>query len=69
MRHIIIKQTKKTLSEGPSAHPRPLHISKMAKVYIVKWSQNLIFDARSSISGLTKVLIRECETGIFLYFW
>ena len=47
---------KKVLSDGILANLRPLYISNMPKVSIVKWSQNWIFVARSAISGIPKFL-------------
>ena len=37
------KYAQKTLSDGIFANLRPLYNSNMAKVYIVKWSHDLIF--------------------------
>ena len=47
---------EKALSVGPSAILRPLCISNMAKVYIIKWSQNSYWVAKSPTSGLPKDL-------------
>ena len=42
---------KKALSDGPSENLRPLYNSNVAKVLMVKWSQILVFLARSPVSG------------------
>ena len=42
---------KKAFCDGPSANPRPLHNSNVEKVFIVKWSQILIFADKSPVSG------------------
>ena len=44
------------LSVGPSEILGPLYISNVERVYIGKWSQNLICIARSPISGIPKGL-------------
>ena len=44
---------KNTLSDGFFVNPRPLYNSNMAKVYIVKWSQNMIFVDGNFFSGPT----------------
>ena len=43
---------KKTLSAGILANPRPHYNSNVAKVYIVKWSQNWIFVDGNLFFGL-----------------
>ena len=45
----------KTLSGGPNAILIPLYNSNLAKVYIVKWSQNLNVVTRNSVSGIPKL--------------
>ena len=45
---------KKALSDGPNTILRPLYNSNVAKVNIVKWSQNNIFVASSSVSRIPK---------------
>ena len=46
----------KGLSDGPSGNLRPLINRNVEKVYIVKWSQDLISTARSSISGIPRIV-------------
>ena len=43
---------RKALSEGPRAFLRPLYNSNVAKVSIVKWSQNLIWAYGSGVFGI-----------------
>ena len=62
------KYPKKTLSDSPREILRPLYNSNMAKVPIVKWSQNCIFVDRNSISGSPQVLKNAYKTGIFKKF-
>ena len=45
---------RKVLSDSPGAVMRPLYNSIVAKVSIVKWSQNLIYVAGSPVLGLPK---------------
>ena len=45
----------KALSVGSSTNMRPLYNSNMAKVSVVKWSQNMNFVTRSSVFGTPKL--------------
>ena len=47
---------KKALFDGPSENLRPLYNINLAKVPIVKMSQILTSTARSSISGIPKIV-------------
>ena len=60
-----INIAKKAFSDGPNAIPRPPFDSNVAKVPIVKWSQNLIFVDRSVISGVPQFLENTCFVCIF----
>ena len=55
-----IKIPKKALSDGPSAILRLLKNINMAKVYILKWYQNLIFVDRGAFSDITKMVENIC---------
>ena len=60
--------SKKALSDGILANPRPLYNSNVAKVSIVKWSQNWTFLDRKHFFGLPYDLKFALKTAIFQKF-
>ena len=48
--------------EGPKKVLTPIYNSNVAKVYIIKWSQNLIWAYRSGVLGIPKY---ACKAGYF----
>ena len=52
------------IRESRSLGPRPLNKSNMARVYIIKWSQNWILVARNSFFGLTPDFKIALKTAI-----
>ena len=52
----IFNISKISLFDDFLANPRPLYNSNMAKVSVVKWSQNWIIVAGSVISGIPNFL-------------
>ena len=62
------KILKKAPSDGPSAILRPLFNSNLKRVYIIKWSQNLIQAHRSSVFGIPKSIKITCFVCIFQIF-
>ena len=59
---------KKTHSDGFFVNSRPLYNSNMAKVFIVKWSQKLIFVDGTPFFGPTPDFEIALKTAIFKIF-
>ena len=59
---------QKALSDGPSVNLRPLFNSNMAKVSVIKWSQNCTRTITSGIVGIPKYLKNACKAGYFNIF-
>ena len=63
-----LKYPPKTLFAGPSAILRPLHTSNVARIYILKWSHNLIWAYRSCVFDLPNFFLIACFACIFPIF-
>jgi hypothetical protein len=68
----ILKCTEypsKTISDSPSANPRPLFNNNVTKVYVMKWSQKWSRAIRIGVFGIAKIFKITCFACIFQKKW